>query len=534
MLVSVVTFVLFTAFVAIISWVKSRDEDLTHSKGYFLAGRSLPWFVIAGSLMLTNISTEQLVGLNGWAYAGDASVMAWEAISAVAMVAMAIYFLPRYLKGDITTVPELLETRFGPAVRSIVSVMFLLALTISFLPFVIYSGALAMNGLFPISDLVTVSTESAIWIFATSLCLIGGAYAIFGGLKAVAISDTVNGVGLLLGGFAIPILGLIQLGDGDIGEALKTMTENSPEKLSPIGRSDSPVPFDTLFSGILFISIYYWCTNQAIVQRTFGAKSLAEAQKGVLFAALLKIVCVGILVLPGLIAFHMFGADLENQDMAYPALVAAVLPVWAKGFFAAVMFGAIMSSFNSGLHSASTLFGVDIYKQFIRPGATDQETVKAGKVLGAILVVVCIFLAPTIAQAPDGLFSLMKKLTAFVNIPILAVVMVGIVFQRTTPLAAYVALPLGILFYGYFGFFREGVFWEGMQLHWLHVAGLNFVLLVVVMLAIRAWKPVHESVAETVAVPSIDLTSWGKTIPASVVLMILLVALYAYLGHVGS
>ncbi|MFA5688065.1 MAG: solute:sodium symporter family transporter [Kiritimatiellales bacterium] len=523
--ISTITFFGFIALVAVISWWKARGTNLSATTGYFLAGRSLGWYVIAASLILTNISTEQLIGLNGNAFLHGASVMAWETVAAVAMVAMALFFLPRYLKSGITTIPQFLEMRFGKNVRTIVSLMFLVALTLSFLPFVLYSGAIGMNNLFNVSGLLGVSERASLWIMIIALGLAGVAYTIVGGLKAAAVSDGVNGVGLVIGGFLIPVLGLWKLGDGSFYEAFRIMTQNRPEMLSPVGGPESSVPFSTLFTGMLIINLFYWCTNQMIVQRTLAAKNLAEGQKGVLFAAFLKILGIGILVLPGIIAWHLHAQGkitVSHQDVAYPVLVANVLPSWMTGFFGAVMFGAILSSFNGGLNSVTTLFSVDCYKNVLHKNATERETVAAGRIFGLALVVLCILIAPEIANAPDGLYTLMRKLMAFFNIPILAIILLGVLSKRATALSVYIAVPIGILFYGWFGFYKNGVFFSN-PVHWLHVAGINLLLILMIMFFIRLLKPAAEKYVQKYT-GEVDLTFWkgAKISGAAVILLVVL------------
>ena len=525
--VSIITFFGFIALVAIISWWKSRGTNLGETTGYFLAGRSLGWYVIGASLILTNISTEQLIGLNGNAFSHGAAVMAWETVASIAMVAMALFFLPRYLKSGITTIPQFLEMRFGKNIRTIVSLMFLVALTLSFLPFVLYSGAIGMNNLFNVSGLLGVSEQTSLWIMIIVLSLAGIAYTIVGGLKAAAVSDGVNGVGLVVGGFLIPILGLRMLGDGDFCEAFRIMIHNRPELLSPVGGPESSVPFSTLFTGMLIINLFYWCTNQMIVQRTLAAKNLAESQKGVLFAALLKIFGVCILVLPGIIAWHLHAQGkiiVPHQDFAYPVLVAAVLPAWLTGFFGAVMFGAILSSFNGGLNSITTLFSVDLYKNVLRKNATGRETVTVGRIFGLILVVFCIFIAPEIANAPDGLYTLMRKLMAFFNIPILAIILLGVLSKRATALSAYIAIPVGILFYGWFGFYKNGSFF-GHIVHWLHVAGINLLLILSVMFFVRLLKPAAEKYKQKYT-GEVDLTFWKGAKISGAVIVLVVVLMY--------
>ena len=212
-----------------------------------------------------------------------------------------------------------------------------------------------------------------------SIGSIGSIYAILGGLKAVAVSDTVNAIGLLIGGLLIPAFGLMLIGDGSLTDGLAKLVQDAPEKFNALGANDTSVPFSTLFTGMILVNVFYWGTNQAIIQRALSAKSLKEGQKGVLLAAFIKILVPTLVVLPGIIAFQIFGGGLETPDQAYPMLVNKVLPnVWL-GFFAAVMFGAILSSFNSALNSSVTLFGIDIYKEYHNKNATERQVIRSGK-----------------------------------------------------------------------------------------------------------------------------------------------------------
>ncbi|MBK1875351.1 solute:sodium symporter family transporter [Pelagicoccus mobilis] len=545
-IIPLLTFVLFTAMVGVISYFKSRDEDLSHSTGYFLAGRSLSWYVVAGSLFLTNISAEQLTGLNGNAFSYGASVMAWETVSVLGLLVMAWYFLPRYLKSGITTVPQFLEERFSTGMRRISSFIFLYALVIGFLPVVLYAGALTLGKLFDVSTVLGVSEMSALWIMITSLGLIGGCYAVFGGLKAVAVSDSINGIGLVIGGLLIPILALIRLGDGNIGEGWSTLITESPERMQAGGTNpEMGIPWTTLLTGMLLIQMFYWCTNQGIIQRALAAKNLAEGQKGLVGAAVLKIIGVSMLVLPGIVAWHMHqkgiievpvktvnedGSVLLNHDMAYPLLVKEVLPAYLTGFFGAAMFGAVLSSFNSGVNSMSTLFSLDIYKGMIRKDATDEETVRAGKIFGSILIVVCILMAPAISLA-DGLYTLMRMVMAVINVPIMTVILFGILSKRGPALSGYVGLPFGMAFFSFAHFYLENDY-GFFKWHWLHSVGLNFVLTMLVMLAIRYWKP-RETPYRQPDSGAVELFNWKYLSAATVVLVGLLLTLYFTFSEFG-
>ena len=292
--------------------------------------------VIAGSLLLTSISTEQLIGMNSQAFSGGLSVVAWSVTASVSLVFMALYFLPRYLKSGFTTVPEFLEERYDKATRNIVAVLFLISLIGIMLPTVLYSGAIAINALFDVSKILNVSEPAALIISIWAIGIIGGIYAIFGGLKAVAISDTINGIGLVLGGLLIPIIGFSILGDGNFFTGVETLVVKFPDKTNVIGSADSPVPFSGIFTGMLLINTFYWCTNQVIVQRALGAKSLAEGQKGALYAGFLIILVPAALSVPGLIVFALNSGNVAHPDMAYPMLVNQVLPAPLLGFFGAV------------------------------------------------------------------------------------------------------------------------------------------------------------------------------------------------------
>jgi SSS family solute:Na+ symporter len=283
---------------------------------------------------------------------------------------------------------------------------------------------------------------------------------------------------------------------------------------------------------MLLTNIYYWCTNQQIVQRTFGAKSLAEGQKGVLIAALLKLFGPFYLVLPGIIALEMFGSDLGLSDSAYPRLIEAVLPVYLVGFFGADLFGAILSSFNSALHSASTLFGLDIYKTMFRPGASDEETVRAGKIFGGVLAVAAMSLAPLIVHAPEGLFTLMKKVGAVINIPIFAVVVMGVLTTRVHARAARIALFSGMAFYVIFSWIlgnRVG----GFEIHWLHSVGVNFVFMCSLMLILSRLIAPSGSEDAAALIPA-DSGWWPLAKPVGAGMIVLVFAIYTVLHQLGS
>lgn len=531
------SFLFFTGLVGLISWQRTRKIDNRDAQNYFLAGRKLPWFQVAGALLLTNLSTEQLLGLNGAASLHGAQVMAWEIVPIFALIAMAWWFLPRYWRGNITTVPEFLEQRFDRGTRLLMGAVMLITLVFNLLPFVLYSGGVALSSIFHVPELMGISPQSSFMLMATLVAVCGGIYVVFGGMKAVALSDTLYGVGLLAAGLLIPVLGLIKLGDGDFASGFARVLAHQAPKLNPAGSAMSNVPFSTLFTGMLFINLFYWCTNQLIVQRSFGAASFAEAQKGILATAALKLLGPFYLVFPGIIALEMFGAAaVGNGDMAYAKLVDAVLPGWMVGFFAAVLLGAIVSSFNGGLHSAATLFSLDLYRAVLRREADERQMLRAGKIFAVVVCVATVLSCQLLGNAPEGVFTLMKRLMAAFKLPLLAVVVAGIISKRVPAWAAKSALIGGVgthfLLEYLFGHGRTGVI-----IHWLHLSAINVVMLCAFMLiASRYARPRQIPVSTGVSHAGrelsaadrvrLELTPWSGLRAASITLAAAAVAFY--------
>ncbi|WP_338731715.1 solute:sodium symporter family transporter [Mangrovimonas cancribranchiae] len=548
-MIGLLSFIGFTALVAIISYFATRNTNENSSDGYFLGGRSLTGVVIAGSLLLTNLSTEQIVGLNGTAYKEGVLVMAWETLAAIAMVIAAIFLLPRYLKGGIATIPTFLERRYNKTTKAITSGLFLSGYVVVLLPIVLYSGALAINSMFDVPEMLGVSKTVGLWITVFSIGIIGSIYAIFGGLKAVAVSDTINAIGLLIGGLLIPIFGLMEIGNNSITEGISTLFESNPEKFNAIGDVTASVPFTTIFTGMMLVQLFYWGTNQAIIQRALGAKNLKEGQKGLLLASFIKILGPLIVVLPGIIAFHIFQGNLSNPDEAYPELVTRVLPASLVGFFAAVLFGAILSSFNSALNSSVTLFGVDIYKEFINKQASEIQIVKAGKRFGVLLALLSMFVAPFIANAPDGLFGYLQEVNGCYSIPILTIIVVGYLTKRVPAIAANIAILSGAILYIISQFVLQPYYVNtaladakaasitdeaALALikaeaypHYLHVMAILFVCNIIVMLIIGKLFPRKEAYTDTFT-QEVDITPWKYAKTVGVAITLIVIAIYIY------
>ncbi|MBO5694265.1 MAG: solute:sodium symporter family transporter [Lentisphaeria bacterium] len=553
---TIFSFLFFTALVGGLTWYLTRKNEFASRDGFFLAGRSLTFPFIAGSLLLTNLSTEQLVGLNGSAFTDGLSVMAWEVCAVVALVLMALFFLPRFLKAGVTTVPEFLAQRFDHGTELICNIIFLSAYAVILLPIILYTGARGMMDVLQLQGLFGFSSETqALWCVVILVAVIGSIYAIWGGLASCAVSDTLNGIGLLAGGllitgFAFYMLGgvpdpsgTIIEGTGSFSEGVNTFVESarSSGRLNSIGSNGSSVPFFTLFTGIFFINVFYWCTNQQIIQRTFGAKSLGEGQKGVLLTGALKLLGPLYLVIPGIIAAIMLmkGFQLGNiapdgtiaSDKAYGSLVNFVLPEWLTGFFAAVLLGAILSSFNSALNSTCTLFSLGIYKQLVRKNADDRHVVRAGRWFGVIITIISISVAPLLAET-GGIFNYLQKMNAIYFIPILTVVAVGMLTKRVPAKAAKFALIAGIVLIaaGYFlpPFNRiQNVMSE------YHFVAIVLLILVAAMLIIGKVSP-----QETDYLPqdakTTDLTPWAGAKYAGIALLAAVFVIYAMFADFSS
>ncbi len=544
-MLTLLSFVGFTALVGLTTWFLTRGRDTGTSDGYFLAGRSLTGGLIAGSLMLTNLSTEQLVGLNGAAFTDGLSVMAWEVVASLALVLMALWFLPRFLRSGIATVPEFLGNRFGQGASTFSSAIFVAAYALLLLPLILFTGARGLAGMLDVQGLLGLESETAaLWVTVWLVGCLGSLYAIFGGLRSVAVSDTINAVGLLVGGFMILGFGLLAIAStgegGGVLEGWRMLHELSPEKFNSVGTADQSVPFETLFTGVLLLNLFYWCTNQQIIQRTLGASSLAEGQRGVLIAGFLKLLGPLILVLPGLIAYDLFSrgvldiprnaAGELDTGFAYGNLVKHVLPSPLTGFFAAVMVGAILSSFNSALNSTATLFSLGIYKPLLARNADATQVVRSGKLFSIAIAIFAMGAAPGLANV-GAIFGYLQTMNAIYFIPLFAVVLTGLVNKSASGKAANTTLGLSLLamILGLM-VFKES---RAGLIHEFHFMGVVFVSSVLLLVVLgRVWP---RAVAyEQPDVGAVNLLPWRYAKPVGAVLVVCVLALYSAFADFGG
>lgn len=538
---TIATFLFFTALVAFLTWWVTRGGGEATDESYFLAGRSLTGVFIAGSLLLTNLSTEQLIGLNAAAFTEGLSVMAWEVVAGISLVALALVFLPRYLKSGIATIPQFFEERYGSGVRTLTTFLFVIAYMLILLPFVLYLGARGLSGMLELEQRLNLDEIQTIWAVIIFIAVVGGGYAIWGGLKAVAVSDTFNGAGLLVGGLLITYFTLSRIAgqDGGLWTALTNISDHNPDAFRSLGRMDEDVSWPTLFTGVLLLNFFYWSTNQQIIQRTFGAKNLAEGQKGVLLAAFFKILAPLILVLPGIAAAYLVSTDPEfaervggKADRAYGALVVSVLPEALVGFFAAVVVGSILSTFNSVLNSSATLFSLDIYKKFIKPDATTRQVVISGQVCSFVVAVFAVIAAPTFFYGRDEIFGFFQKLNGVYFIPILAIMLVGLVNRTVDGTSALITLVAGLLA------MSVGTFLSGQtetEPGWVvgtfgsgyHFMGVVFIALVLLQLGLGAAGLRRSEPYIQKDVGAVDLTPWRAAPVVGGALILFAVSVYA-------
>lgn len=539
-----ISFVLFTALVAIISAWKTRDEQLDTAEGYFLAGRGLPGVVIAGSLLLTNLSAEQLVGLNGQSWKTNMGPIAWEVGSMFTLLVLAYYFLPKYLKMGAMTIPSLMEARYGRGTKTMFSVVIVVMYSILNLPVILYSGAVVFEQIFDISGIMGTSKFVAVAILCVIIGIIGGCYAIFGGLKAVAVSDTINGIGLIIGGLMIPFLALTLLGHettgGGLVEGVKYLVQTEPEKLNAWASWDAAepaLPWPLIFTGMFFNNLYWWCTNQSFVQRALAAKSLKEGQKGAIYCGFLKTIGFFYLVLPGVIAYHLpsiqdklAAAGSSAIDFAYPALVSAVVPKPVMGFFAAVLFGAILSSFNSVLNSASTMFTLDLYRTAINPKASDMQCVKVGKIYGTCAGAVAICVAPFVMFA-QGITTFLNSMSQFVSLPILFTVLGALIFRKAPKYAPKVITAVHVIAYGAFMIIKPCYPTSGEPIHYLYAIAVLFIVEFAIMWYLNKYRGTEEYVPADVG--AVDLTPWKYRHIVCIIGIILAIGIYILFSPIG-
>jgi solute:Na+ symporter, SSS family len=454
-----ITFALVVMIVGGLTYWRVRAAGSTSAdskKEYFLAGGGLSWFYVAGAITITNLGTEQLVGMNG----NQMALLAWwELAGFVGLMILTFVFLPIYYKYNCTTTTELLEKRYRDGrIRTLISAIFMAALVFLSMPSALYTGALFMKTAFGV--------DVSLLLLACAIAALGAAYGLMGGLRAVAISETFSGTSLLIICLIIVILGLA---------AINFSFEGIPaERLTMIGDKDSPIPWSTLFTGMLFIQIFYWSTNQAITQKAMASPSLKEAQKGVMAAAVVRVLIIPVIVVvPGIIAFKLYG---DIGDASFGRLVGDVLPPWLSGVFAAVLVTSVATHFVAIMNAAASLYVCDIHQKYFNPNAHIK---KLSLVVSLVFIGIAIAMVPVYSGA-ESIINLLQQLNGLTSMPILAAFVVGLLFRNVDARAAIFAVLFGIGFYAMLSFV-----WKPFGLHYIHLMAFNLFATVGVALTIN-------------------------------------------------
>ncbi|MCK4343139.1 MAG: solute:sodium symporter family transporter [Phycisphaerae bacterium] len=498
-----VAFVAFIAVVIGVSLYASRKEE--NSEDYFLAGRGLSWWLIGFSLIASNISTEHFVGMAGAGF-GQAglAIASYEWIAAITLVVVALFLLPLFLRVGIYTMPEFLEHRYGAGPRALMAIYMLVAYVGVAIAAVLYSGAIGLQAIFGFN------LQAGIWLIG----IMAGAYTIYGGLKAVVWSDLLQGGALLLGGATVTIIGLSRV--GGLGEF---MAQNAHKLHVGLPADHPDIPWTALLLGIWIPNFFYWGFNQFITQRTLGAKNLAQGQKGIVLAAFIKLLIPFIIVFPGIMALQLFGDEITDGDQAYPMLIKNILPAGLRGILFAALFGAVMSSLDSMLNSASTIFTMDLYKRHVNPRASAHRLLKVGRIATAVLVIVGCLVAPMPGRF-EGVFEYIQKIWGFISPGIVTVFLFGLIFRRAPAAAAMVAMILGVPVYGL-------LLWLRPEIAFLNHMAITFAVLLAVMGAITLLKPLPVPVTfETTS--GIDLTPSRSAKWLGLAVTAVTLALYVY------
>ena len=391
--------------IAIASYVSRQGNKQRSPEDYFLAGRSLPWWAIGASLIAANISAEQIIGMSGQGFVVGMAIATYELTAAIALIVMAKYFLPLFLKKQIYTMPQFLEQRFDKRVSLVLAFFWLAVYVFINLTSVLWLGSLAINTL----------TGLETFYGLVLLALLSLAYSLWGGLKAVALTDIIQVVLLIFGGLAVSFIALQKIGDGYIGNGLITVFQAVPDKFDMILSEDNPSYSDlpgvwVLLGGLWIAHFAYWGFNQYITQRALGAKSLPEAQKGVMFAAYLKLLMPLVIVLPGICAAVLFPV-LEKSDQAYPTMM-TLLPNGLLGLTFAALVAAIVSSLASMTNSISTIFTMDVYRSF-RANSSDATLVSIGRTTSVIALIIAVFAATPLLGSLESAFQYIQNFTGF-------------------------------------------------------------------------------------------------------------------------
>jgi SSS family solute:Na+ symporter len=494
-------------------WVsREKGAHRKDAQDYFLAGRALPWWAIGTSLIAANISAEQIIGMSGSGYVIGLGIASYEWMAALTLIIVGKYFLPIFLKNGIYTMPEFLEKRYSPGVRTVMAIFWLGVYVFVNLTAILWLGATAVH------TVTGMSLQTAL----VALGVFAGAYALYGGLKAVALTDVVQVSLLVLGGFLISYLALDRIGDGaGVLAGFRELTLRFPEKFDMILSSSNPhyreLPgLSVLIGGLWVMNVSYWGFNQYIIQRALAARSVREAQKGIVLAAFLKLLMPVIIVLPGIAAVAL-APNLARPDEAYPHLM-AMLPRGVLGLVFAALLAAIVASMGSKINSIATIFTMDVYRA-LRPHTSQARLVLIGRVTAVVALLVAMFSAQPLLGSFDQAFQYIQEFTGFFTPGICVIFLLGMFWERSSARGALVAAigsaVLSVVL---------KVVWP--ELPFMNRVGLVFVGCLVLAVAISL-MPERSPGALRVDLKNINYSTSGGFNLAALVVTAILIALYA-------
>ena len=522
-------------------WVsREKDGKEKNAEDYFLASKSLPWWAIGASLIAANISAEQFIGMSGSGFALGLAIASYEWMAALTLIIVGKFFLPIFIEKGLYTIPEFVEKRFSTNLKSILAVFWICLYVFVNLASVLYLGSLALETIMGVPMMYGVM----------GLALFAAAYSLYGGLSAVAWTDVIQVVFLILGGLVTTYLALNAVSDGaGMVTGLKKIYQAAPDKFAMILDESNPYYNDlpgigVLVGGMWVANLYYWGFNQYIIQRTLAAKSLKESQKGILMAAGLKLIIPLIVVIPGIAAFVMVNdanimaglgdVALQNMpssdqaDKAYPWLL-QFLPSGLKGLAFAALAAAIVSSLASMLNSTSTIFTMDLYKQYIKPDASDKQTVNMGRISAAVALLIASIMAPLLGGI-DQAFQFIQEYTGVVSPGILAVFILGLFWKKTTNKAAIIGALISIPIAMYFKVSPKGWLDSALFVDIPFMDQMGYTALLTMLVIVLLSYVQHKGKDDE---KGIDISKETfKTSPVfnigSMLVMLVLVALYAF------
>ena len=484
----IAVFLAFFGIVIGVSMYKSRREET--SEDFFLASRGLVWPLIGLSLIAANISTEHFVGMAGQgAGVAGMAIASYEWMAAITLVFVAIFFLPRFLKSGIFTIPEYLEYRYTTTARTIMAILTMFTYVLVTISTVIYSGGLTLQALFG-----DMNNTTHLLYGVLTISIIAAVYTVWGGLKAVAWADLFLGSALILGGAVTMYLGFREIG-------VQNFFESNADKLHMILPRDHPVlPWTALVIGLWIPNFYYWGLNQYICQRTLAAKTLKQGQVGIIFAAGLKLIIPFIIIFPGIMAVQLYGDQMAGKtDAAYPLLIRNLIGPGVRAFIFAAISGAVISSLASMLNSASTIFTMDLYKRHWKKDASQESLIWTGRVSTMVFVVIGAFIAMFLRKFPTGIFTFIQEFQGFISPGVLGAFVFGFIVKRAPSICGSVALIgsavvyflLLVFFSGYGPFDKMGI--TIGEIAFLNRIAITFVVVLIILVILRLVKPLREA-----------------------------------------